>query len=243
MKKGTFKGLLFREFYTDKKSYLTRALSGLIIILVCLLGLLSFKYGNLGKYEHLMGPEVTPFIKVMLKYYPAFCTLFMVPCMPITAEKPVWNHFRRSCPVPPFRFALAKYCHLTITVLLGCVLYFLWMGLYSLLTGTSITLIDWAIFLIYICIELISMVLFEVAQLFFKSTEYFILFIFLFGMFVLFALFIKYPLAVDEFYQLEWIKPFTNWSTSHISDMLLTLMGVLLVGLGCTTIRLGRREK
>jgi len=243
MKKGTFKGLLFREFYMDKKSYLTRVLSSLILILVCLLGLLSFKYGNLGKYAHLMGSEIVSIIKIALKYYPAACTLLMVPCMPITAEKPIWNHFRHSCPVPPFRFALAKYCHLTITVLLGCVLYFLWLELYSLLTGTPISLIDLAIFLIYISIELIIMVLFEVAQLFFKSTEYFVLFFFMFGMIVFFVLFIKYPLAVDAFYRFEWIKPFMDWSISHIPKMIFAIAGTLLVGLGCTTIRLRRREK
>lgn len=243
MKKGTFKGLLFREFYMDGKSYFYRSLSFLIVTLVCLLGLLSFQYGNLGKYEHLMPPEIKPLIEVMLRYYPFLCSFAMVPCMPITADKPVWKHFRRACPVPPFRLALAKYCHLMICLLIGGGISFAWLGLYNLLTGKPITLTDWLILIGYIVLTLIMDIIVQVSELFFKSTEYFVLFFFMFGMIVLFALFIKYPLAADTFYRFEWVKPLMDKANTYIPNMLLTSVVALLISFGCTTIRLGRREK
>lgn len=247
MKKGTFKGLLFQEFYTDKKTYFYGVLAFLIITLLCLLGLLSFRYGNLGKYEHLMPPDMKPFINAMLKYYPLLGTFSIIPHKPFNSEKPMWKYFRRACPVPPYRLALATYCYLIIGMLVCGLISSAWLGLYSLLTGNSINTMDWVSILGLWGFMLISTTLSQIAKLFVKSEEYAALLTVIIMGIVLAIGFLSYPAEMDKFLRLEWVVSFTEWCTSHIPVIIvtaiLTLLGSLLVGFGCTTIALGRREK
>lgn len=247
MKKGTFKGLLFQEFYTDKKSYFYGVLAFLIITLLCLLGLLSFKYGNLGKYEHLMDPDFKPFIDAILKYYPLLGTFSIIPHKPLNSEKPMWKYFRRACPVPPYRLALATYCYLIIGMLVCGVISSAWLGLYSLLTGNSINTMDWVSILGLWGFMLISTTLSQIAKLFVKSEEYAALLTVIVIAIVFVIGFIKFPLEMTSFMSFEWVVAFTEWCTSHIPFIIVTaifiLLGSLLVGFGCTTIILGRREK
>lgn len=247
MKKGTFKGLLFQEFYTDKKTYFYSVLGFLIITLMCILGLLSFKYGNLGKYEHLMPNEMKPIISLMLKYYPLLLSFSIIPHKPFNSEKPMWKHFRRACPVPPYRLALASYCYLIIGMLVCSVISSAWLGLYSLLTGNPITTMDWIAILGIWGYMLTLATLSQIGKIFMKSEEYVALFTVIIIAIVFVIGFIKFPLEMANFMRLEWVPTFTAWCTSHIPVIIvtaiLTLLGSLLVGFGCTTIALGRREK
>ncbi len=247
MKKGTFKGLLFQEFYTDKKTYFYNVLAFLIITLLCLLGLLSFKFGNLGKYEHLMPNEMKPLISFILKYYPLLGTFSIIPHKPYNSEKPMWKYFRRACPVPPYRLALASYCYLIIGMLVCGVISSAWLGLYSLLTGNPITAMDWISILGLWGFMLISTTLSQIAKLFVKSEEYAALLTVIIIAIVFVIGFIKFPLEMTSFMSFEWVVAFTEWCTSHIPVIIAiaipSLLGSLLVGFGCTTIILGRREK
>ena len=147
MKKGSFKGLVFREFYVARKNYGYNMLAYIILCILALLALLSFKCGNLHRYAHLMEPDYIKVITNMIKFAPAYvaCCFFgaTADATP-NDEKTPWRRFRIACPVTPLRQALAKYACLFLTFLLSFGLTFGWFGLHSLLTGTALTLEDLA---------------------------------------------------------------------------------------------------
>lgn len=142
MKKGSFKGLVFREFYVARKTIIGYFLAYVGLVILALLTLLSFKCGNLHRYAHLLNEDGKKYIDSLVRLTPAmFAMLLTSGACDATPndEKLPWRRFRTACPVTPFRLALAKYTCTMIIFLFSIGFTFGWLGLHSLLTGTALT--------------------------------------------------------------------------------------------------------
>ena len=112
MKKGSFKGLVFREFYVARKTLIGYFSGYVVIVILALLTLLSYRCGNLHRYAHLLNADTQKGIDIFVKLLPTmFAMLLTSGACDATPndEKLPWIRFRTACPVTPFRLALAKY--------------------------------------------------------------------------------------------------------------------------------------
>lgn len=125
-RRGSFGGLLYREFYLVRKNLITYVISFAAIAFVCWLTVLSFYYGNLGKLitsvladgNGGLSPEAGETFENMrrslffsIKLYPAAMTGAFAIIGPDIAAKDtrtIWQRFERCTPVTPLRFAAVK---------------------------------------------------------------------------------------------------------------------------------------
>ena len=124
MKRSSFTGLLYREYYLSRSSYLSALITFLVCALLGILMMLSFRFGNLGLLFGDMsgkgggiieGKALPSFIRalgtVFIKYFPPLMTYIFVITSANTAAKDIltsWNRFEHSMPVTPLRFAAVK---------------------------------------------------------------------------------------------------------------------------------------
>lgn len=237
MRKGLFKGLLFREFYITRKTYMMYLEIYFISAMISLLALLSSKYGNLHTYSHLLNTNV---LDIVIKFVPAgFGACFFACNMDsVSHEETVgWRRFRIFCPATPFQLALAKYSCYVITLMVSLLLTFGWLGLYTLLTGKSFTHQDLSIIMaIYCAIALLSVSI-STISIWLKGkmlvgTIFGIVFGIIFlGLLILLNNVDFEPSALKAIWLA--LVPFIP----------LIILVILLLGLFCTTKLYGRREK
>ncbi len=242
MKKGSFKGLLFREFYIARKNYVYNLFAYFVIVAVGLLALLSYKYGNLHKYLHLMDEMQKSTVDLMIKYMPAYTGAFFFGGASDATpndEKMIWRRFRTACAVTPFRFALAKYSCLFLTLLISFAMTFGWLGLHSLLTGTALAQTDVAITMaLYTASVLLIIYMQNICILAGTLERAFIICMISIG-----AIMVPITLKSPDL--------MTNDGLNRLKELCMTLapftpliiLGTFLLGILCTTMLYGRREK
>lgn len=242
MKKGSFKGLLFREFYIARKNYGYNLLAYLVMIIIALLAILSYKCGNLNRYGHLMDAEGKNMIDLMIKYAPAYTGAFFFGGASDATpndEKTPWRRFRAASAVTPFRFALAKYSCLFLTLLASFAMTFGWLGLHSLLTGTAVTAMDLRITMAIYTVSVILIIYMQNICIWVRTLEraLFVCIISVYGVIIPIILINPNLLTEDGLYKMKelcmTLIPFTP----------LIILAVFLLGLICTTMLYGRREK
>lgn len=248
MKKGSFKGLVFREFYVARKNYGYNLLSYFILCILALLALLSFKCGNLHRYTHLIAPDVKKMIEDFIKFIPACmaCCFFgaTADATP-NDEKTPWRRFRIACPVTPFRQALAKYACLFLTFLLSFGLTFGWFGLHSLLTGTVLTRNDISATMALYAITVVGIIYMQNVCIWTRTLEKTIIIIMITVYGTMFLVMFQFPQVM---YMLDFSNPEGNYQFMEISTKFLpftplVIIGAFLVGILCTTMLYRRREK
>lgn len=237
MRKGLFQGLLFREYYMTRKTYIMYLEIFLISVAVSLLALLSFKCGNLHKYSHLLNKDV---LDMVIKFVPAgFGACFFACNMDSVAHEETigWRRFRIACPATPFQLALAKYSCYVITLLVSLLLSFGWLGLHTLLTGKILTNQDFNIIMaIYGAVALLSVSISTISIWLQGRMFAGIIFGIVFGL-ILFGLLILLNNVDFEPSALKAI-----W-LALVPFIPLIILVILLLGLFCTTKLYGRREK
>ena len=248
MKKGSFKGLVFREFYVARKNYGYNLLGYFLLVILALLTMLSYKCGNLHRYAHLINEEAKSTIDACIKFAPAYiATAFfggVADAIP-NDEKTPWRRFRIACPVTPFRQALAKYSCLIITFLLSFGLTFGWFGLYCLLTGNSLTLEDIMITMALYTTAVVLIIYMQNVTIWARTLEKSLLFVMATVYGSMFLVFFKFPqvmVMIDPSNPAAMDK-LMDIGTRFLPFTPLVIAGAFLVGLCCTTLLYKRREK
>lgn len=170
MKKGSFTGLLYREYYLGKISYKTALLFYLGSVLLGWLMLLSVKYGNFGllfgkdlKGGIIKNKEASEILGLTIILTMKFLTLMSAALMCTvsadTAGKDImtkWNRFEHCTPITPMRFAAVKTVSSAIQTTLGAILSVVYLFTMDLALGEKLTYGD--ISLIAVTIAVMSMI-------------------------------------------------------------------------------------
>ena len=236
MNKRLFKSLLYREYYVARKLYISNLIGYFMFVLVSLLALLSYRWVNLHLYSHLMSDTVKTWLDNVIKFAPVFIAAFFwggaLDTIP-NDEKVAWVRFRTACPAKPFTLALAKYSCLFLACLISLCMVFGWLGLHSLLTGTAITHGDLRIILVTYGILAFFYVTLVNLSIWLKKSE----FAAIVFMGVLYSSVIIISLIDSDFTK-------TKALGIRLIEFIPLIIPVLLcLGLFCTTILYGRREK
>lgn len=245
MKKGTFKGLLFREYYVAKNNYIINATVYLSLILMALLALLSYSCGNLHRYSHLMDDEAKNTIDMMIKFGPAYMATFFFggasDAIP-KDEKTDWRRFRTASPVTPFRLALAKYTCLMITLLISFGMTFGWLGLHSLITGTPLTLKDVTTTMMLYCIAIVAVIYMTNICIWARTLEkaLIVLLVTVYG--GSFIVLMKFPQLMDPS-TIDKIDELLSSGAKFLPFTPLIIICAFILGIFCTTMLYKRREK
>jgi len=236
MNKRLFKSLLYREFYVARKFYGLNLLVYVMFVVVGLLALLSYRWGNLHLYSHLMSDMAKTGVDNAIRFTPVFIAacffggaLDSVP----NDEKVGWRRFRTACPAKPFQLSLAKYSCLFLTWLVSFGMALGWLGLHSLLTGVAITRKDiTTIFGIYSILAFFFITIVNLI-IWLKSSDLAVLIFLgvLFGSVIIIA-FIDPDFSKTKAFFVS-LLPFAP----------LMIPVLFLLGLFCTTMLYGRREK
>ncbi len=144
LKRGNFAMLLYREYYLGRKSFVTGSFMFLAVAVFCLLNLVSFDHGNIGRVlEVVIGDpsdaaakefaaervaEMRQSMTFIMKIMPTVmgCQFQFVMCdVAGRDEIALWQRFAKCAPASPAKRALAKIVMnvicLCISVLLGTV--------------------------------------------------------------------------------------------------------------------------
>ncbi len=162
MKKGSFAGQLYREFYLARKSYITGLIMFAAWAVFGWLTLVSFRYGNIGKlvdyiaagnggnvaldpeifdYEGLQ-QKIKSVLFLYLKGFPALMTLsFLFSGADIAGkdELSTWQRYAKCTPVTPARRAAIKTLMNFIAAAAAFVLSIGYISFIDVLIGESIT--------------------------------------------------------------------------------------------------------
>lgn len=242
MKKGTFKGLLFREFYIARKNYGYNLISYFAIAFIGLMALLSYECGNLNRYTHLINADLKSIIDAMIKFTPAFVgTFFFGGSSDATPndEKTAWRRFRTASPVIPFRLALAKYVCLFLTLIISFALTFGWLGLYSLLTGTSLSKMDLGITMTIYAVSVFVIIYMQNIAIWVRTLERTIIIL----MITVYGATIPILLNNPELLTTEGLDKLKGLCIKLIPFTPLIILATFVLGTLCTTILYRRREK
>lgn len=248
MKKGSFKGLVFREFYIARKNYGYNLLAYIILCILALLTLLSFKCGNLHRYAHLMEPDFKKTVESFIKYAPAYvaCCFFgaISDAIPKDETTP-WRRFRIACPVTPFRQALAKYACQLLALICSFGLSFGWFGLHSLITGTALTQNDITIILSAYAVIMILMVYMQNVAIWARTLEKTLLIVMATVYGAMFFVIFKFPqvMTLMDTSNPANMEKLKEIGTRFLPYTPLIIAGAFLVGILCTTMLYRRREK
>ena len=242
MKKGTFKGLLFREFYIARKNYGYNLLAYFVMVIICLLALLSYKCGNLHRYEHLMPPILKDYIDAMIKYIPAYTGAFFFGGASDATpndEKLPWRRFRIASPVTPFRLSLAKYVCLFLTLMISFSLTFAWLGLHSFLTATPLSTTDIAITMTIYTLSVLMIIYMQNICIWVRTLERTIIVLTISVHAVLLPVLFKNP----ELMTPDGLNKLEDFCVLLIPFTPLIIPAAFVLGYFFTTILYGRREK
>lgn len=242
MKKGSFKGLLFREFYVARKNYSYNLIAYVTMAFIGLLALLSYKCGNLHRYEHLINADLKSTIDAMIKYIPAYVGAFFFGGASDAApndEKTPWRRFRTASPVTPFHFALAKYGCLFLTLIISFALTFGWLGLHSLLTGTSLDTMDIGITMTIYTVSVILIIYMQNICIWVRTLERTIIVFII----TLYGIMIPVILANPDLLTPEGLNILKELCITLIPFTPLVILMVFALGILCTTMLYKRREK
>ena len=157
MKKGSFSGLLYREFYLSKKTYVTGLIMFAATAVFGWLMLLSFHYGNLAKVIDIAAGEnadptvfdvdglkqkMIDTVYLVMKGMPAFMAMtFLFTGTDIAGkdELSIWQRFAKCTPVTPALRAAVKMLMTLIAAALSVGLSVAYILIIDLLAGTSLT--------------------------------------------------------------------------------------------------------
>ena len=157
MKKGSFSGLVYREFYLSRKTYVTGLILFAVTAVFGWLILLSFHYGNLAKVIDVVAGEnadpsmfdfdglkqkMTDTVYLMMKGMPALMAMtFLFSGADIAGkdEKTIWQRFAKCTPVTSAMRAFVKMLMTLFAAALSVGLAVGYILFIDLLAGTTVT--------------------------------------------------------------------------------------------------------
>ena len=160
MKKGSFAGLLYREFYLSRQSIVTGVIMFTGFALLGWLAVLSLDYGNLGKILTNLyttgdgtiteeGMESFGLVRknlfVSLKFYPTLMAMFLAMTPPDIAAKDTmtsWHRYLHCTPITPLRFAEVKTAVTAIFTAASFLISVVYMFLIGLASGEYLNYSD-----------------------------------------------------------------------------------------------------
>lgn len=179
---GSFINLVRREFYISRKGLITGAVIFAIVVVFFLLILLSTYHGNIkvvfdyvtalegsapeGYEEQMNGvwDSIVNGVVMVVKYLPLFylgCLADTVANTAISDDKKLWSYFRRSTPVPAWKYSLANVMLYVVITVLGFGIGMAYLAVISSITGTALLTQDIAVLLSFIAIGLFFGLVFQ----------------------------------------------------------------------------------
>ena len=174
MKKASFKALLFRELFLGRK----QLQSGLIMFFACstfgILMLLSFEKGNLALIPKDLRSDIKsvcfPIIQLMPVMAAGYGSSFVSESTS-RDELGAWSKFRRTTPVTPWRFALARYTILLMLNLTSIALSIGYTAITCRLDNTKLTTQNVASVIAILLFTFIFGVLMQIFIMLFRSAD------------------------------------------------------------------------
>ena len=144
MKKASLKGLIFREIYSNRKSYISASLLFFGISVFMILVQLSMKIGNLAMLPDFVSEFKNDFTLMMI-FVPVIMAAYIGSAEQATVRdcKKGWMRFQYTTPVSEFRFSLVRYLCIFTGTLIG---YLLGLLHTAIICGMSGMAFDYTIF-------------------------------------------------------------------------------------------------
>lgn len=245
--KASFKGLLFREFFIIRKLMVLNLASFVLIAVISLLILLSFRIGNLALLPENIQAEFTKGFGALIDLIiTVFAGALVWGCAEAVMrdEFPAWQIFRRTTPVSPWRFALARYIVLAGSCVLGLVCVFFYELFYCAIRDERLNEEKIAVVLVVFALLTAVGVIFQLAMMWLHSRDKagIVLCVLMMGCSMI--IFFSGLTVSSDGDVLEWLRVFgTKFAMKLLPFMPLIFLGILLAGYVCSGFLLKRREK
>lgn len=240
-----FKGLLFREFFIIRKEMVLNLASFVLIAAVSLLVLLSFRIGNLALLPENVKAELENGVPMDLMIVVISGSVVMGCAGAVMRDEfPAWQRFRRTTPVSPWRFALARYIVLAGSCVLGLVCDLLYELAYCAIRGERLNVEKIAAGMMLFAFLTAFCVVFQLAVTWQHSKDRagIILCVLMMAFTVIFTF--SGITAVSYREGFDNLRVYiTEPAMRLLPFMPLILPGILLTGYVCTGFLLKRREK
>lgn len=145
-KSGKFSALLYREWVLSKSAYTSTLINFAIMTALAVLVLASLKFGNLAKLPEEFAELVNRMVSMFIYLIPPFMSSLLISSATQTAafhdELTMWKRFRRACPIPPSKFALAKLVMLVVSLFAAICFGFAYIAIMRVIDGEHISLAD-----------------------------------------------------------------------------------------------------
>lgn len=247
-KKASFKGLLFREFFIIRKQMVLNLASFVLIAALSLLILLSFRIGNLALLPENVKAELANGFGVPMDLtIVVFSGTLLWGCAEAVKrdEFPAWQRFRRTTPVSPWRFALARYIVLAGACVLGLVCDLLYECVYCAIRDERLNVESIAAGMMFFAFLTAFGVIFQLAVMWLHSLDKagIVLCVFVMGCAIM-PLMLAGMTAASGGEELDRFRAIiTEPAMKLLPFMPLILPGILLAGYVCAGFLLKRREK
>ena len=186
MKKGSFAGLLYREFYLGKHSYITGLLFFAGTAILGWLSLLSMKYGNFGLLfdEELSGSiiknkDLAEAIRFMILVFMKYCSAFMACAIGLGAVSDVackdvmnkWSRFEHCTPVTPLKFTAVKTISMFISTAISFILVIVYIFTIDMGLGEKFSYTDISLTLLFLAFGTVIGVLSQIFVMLLKDRD------------------------------------------------------------------------
>lgn len=243
--KASFKGLLFREFFIIRKLMVLNLASFALIAAISLLILLSFRIGNLALLPENIKAELTKGFGVPIDLViTVFAGTLVWGCAEAVMrdEFPAWQIFRRTTPVSPWRFALARSIVLAGSCVLGLVCVFLYELFYCAIRDERLNEEKIAVILVVFALQTVLGVIFQLAVMWLHSRDK--AGIVICALMCSMIIFFSSLTVTSDGDVLKWLRVSgTEVAKRLLPFMPLIFLGILLAGYVCSGFLLKRREK
>lgn len=243
--KASFKGLLFREFFIIRKLMVLNLASFALIAAISLLILLSFRIGNLALLPENIKAELTKGFGVPIDLViTVFAGTLVWGCAEAVMrdEFPAWQIFRRTTPVSPWRFALARSIVLAGSCVLGLVCVFLYELFYCAIRDERLNEEKIAVVLVVFALQTVLGVIFQLAVMWLHSRDK--AGIVICALMCSTIIFFSSLTVTSDGDVLKWLRVSgTEVAKRLLPFMPLIFLGILLAGYVCSGFLLKRREK
>ncbi len=248
MKKGTFRGLLYREFLLSKSNILFGMSCFIAMSAICFIVKGSFIYGNLAKLDLMADTAIMKMMQLSADFLPLIAAgdiIFSIASSSVRDELVPWQRFRMSSPVSHIKFALVKYAMTLICFLTAVIISFGFIAAVRAMDGEAFSRADAGLIMVFITFFTFMSVIFHVFVMILHSTDKA-------GMATAAALvLIVLPLfpstaevdATNDFYVDKRLNDILDFTSDILPFTPLICAAVLALGFLCTAMLLKRREK
>ena len=187
MKRSSFAGLLYREYYIVRTDYIIGLITFLVSAILGILIMLSFRFGNLGllvgdlsgnSTGMINNENISRFIRetgiMFMKYFPVFMTYVIGLNSPNAASRDTltsWNRFVHCMPVTPLRYAAVKTAATAISMGITFLLAVSYLYLVQLASGIMFSYTDLSAVIFLLTFVAVVSVLAQIFVTLFKNRD------------------------------------------------------------------------